>query len=121
MSTAAYHREWRKKNYKQNLQRERRNRNKPKMKAWRKIYDTAYYQANKSRIQERHRQRRLEQPERYQARDIMDYAIRSGRLKRLPCEKCGNPKSEGHHTDYSKPLDVKWLCRIHREAERKVL
>jgi hypothetical protein len=41
----------------------------------------------------------------------------SGRLKKLPCEVCGNPKSDGHHDDYAKPLDVKWLCRKHH-AER---
>jgi hypothetical protein len=39
--------------------------------------------------------------------------VRNGRLKRLPCEKCGILKTEAHHDDYSKPLDVRWLCRAH--------
>jgi len=38
-------------------------------------------------------------------------AIREGKLKQIPCVVCRNPKSEAHHEDYSKPLDVIWLCR----------
>lgn len=38
-------------------------------------------------------------------------AINKGTLTRQPCERCGNIKSEGHHEDYSKPLEVVWLCR----------
>ncbi len=40
-------------------------------------------------------------------------AIKSGRLVRLPCVVCDDPKSNGHHEDYSKPFDVIWLCRSH--------
>lgn len=49
-------------------------------------------------------------------------AIRSGKLIRLPCEICGYEKSEAHHDDYTKPLDVRWLCRKHHlEHHGKVL
>lgn len=47
------------------------------------------------------------------ARHVSKHAIRKGRLVRLPCEKCGEPKTEAHHDDYSKPLEVRWLCRKH--------
>jgi len=47
------------------------------------------------------------------ASDIVSNAIRDGRMKRQPCEVCGDPKSEAHHPDYAKPLDVMWLCRSH--------
>jgi hypothetical protein len=40
-------------------------------------------------------------------------AVKRGKMTKLPCEVCGNPKSEAHHPDYDKPLDVMWLCRKH--------
>lgn len=54
------------------------------------------------------------------ARARCAYAIKTGKLVRLPCEGCGEAKSEAHHDDYSKPLEVKWLCRsCHAAAHRK--
>lgn len=48
-------------------------------------------------------------------------AIRDGRLARGLCEACGtNLNIHGHHEDYSKPLDVIWLCsKHHGELHRK--
>jgi hypothetical protein len=53
------------------------------------------------------------------ARGKLNLAVHHGRVKRQPCEVCGAPKAEAHHEDYSKPLDVEWLCPTHhRERER---
>lgn len=46
-------------------------------------------------------------------------AIRDGRLVRQPCEVCGNIVSQAHHDDYSKPLDVRWLCTTHHAEWHK--
>jgi hypothetical protein len=43
-------------------------------------------------------------------------ALKSGLLQKLPCSICGNEKSESHHENYEKPLDVVWLCRQHHRA-----
>ncbi len=40
-------------------------------------------------------------------------AIREGKLTPKPCEICGEPRTQAHHEDYSKPLEVKWLCKNH--------
>jgi hypothetical protein len=34
-----------------------------------------------------------------------------GKIDRKPCEKCGSEDSQMHHEDYSRPLEVTWLCR----------
>jgi hypothetical protein len=39
------------------------------------------------------------------------YAISTGIITSKPCEMCGNEKSEAHHNDYRKPMEVRWLCR----------
>lgn len=60
-------------------------------------------------------------PEKFKARSAVSNAIRSGRLVRRPCRGCGSTsKVEGHHPDYSKPLDVVWLCDACHHAEHRV-
>lgn len=64
---------------------------------------------------------RAKNPEKERARAMVQRACRAGKLIRLPCEMCGNEHSEAHHPNYSKPLDVRWLCRIHhRGIERRL-
>ncbi len=60
-------------------------------------------------------------PTKSRARDRVYKAIKAGKLKRKPCEVCGALNTHAHHHDYSKPLDVKWLCpachaRVHHPA-----
>lgn len=54
------------------------------------------------------------------ARKRVASAIRTGKLKSQNCEICGDKKTEAHHTDYSKPLSVIWLCRKHHNRITKV-
>lgn len=49
------------------------------------------------------------------ARVQVRLALKYGRLKRNPCEVCGNKKVEAHHDDYTKQLNVRWLCKNHHE------
>ena len=49
------------------------------------------------------------------------YQHQYGKLKPEPCEGCGDPKAQKHHDDYSKPLEVRWLCvNCHILLHRKV-
>jgi hypothetical protein len=60
-------------------------------------------------------------PMRYAAHIIAGNATRDGKL--IPATECSVCKStkkiEGHHDDYTKPLDVRWLCEsCHKDWHR---
>jgi hypothetical protein len=52
-------------------------------------------------------------PEKYLAHIAVQRALGSGEIVKGVCEVCGDPAVDGHHDDYSKPLEVRWLCRQH--------
>ncbi len=52
---------------------------------------------------------------RVKARSDINHAIRDGKVERMPCLACGEEKSEAHHYDYNKPLEVEWFCKKHHE------
>ena len=58
----------------------------------------------------------------YKSRQTLRNAVYRGKIKKEPCEVCGKIRVCGHHKDYSKPLEVNWLCsthhgQIHRKYE----
>jgi hypothetical protein len=55
-------------------------------------------------------------PEKNACRVAFRNADRRGDVRRKPCFVCGAKKVEAHHWDYTKPMDVFWLCRSHHVA-----
>lgn len=54
-----------------------------------------------------------EQRMKMNARSYLHVYIKRGVVSRKPCVLCGTFPAEPHHTDYSKPLQVVWLCKFH--------
>jgi hypothetical protein len=63
--------------------------------------------------------------ERRRALNKVTKAVRRGLLVPQPCERCGfegrckdgRRKVHAHHDDYSKPLEVRWLCKACHHIE----
>ena len=54
---------------------------------------------------------RIKHPLKAWCRRQLNHAITAGKIKRQPCMNGCKAKAEAHHSDYSKPFDVLWLCR----------
>ncbi len=57
-------------------------------------------------------------PEALRAQHALTNALATGKIVRQPCKICGSANSHGHHEDYSKPLEVRWLCSLHHAQIR---
>jgi hypothetical protein len=60
-------------------------------------------------------------PLKKRAHIITTNAIHAGKLiKPSHCEQCDTVRVEAHHDDYSKPLEIRWLCLVcHKRADRE--
>lgn len=62
------------------------------------------------------------------AHNLTEQAILKGILIRQPCEVCGETgnfvdgrsRVQAHHDDYTKPLEVRWLCQQHHHEWHKL-
>ncbi len=91
-------------------------KNKEKMNLYRSKYrlkNLDSEQAREKQYSDRHKQYRIDNPHKIKAKNLADYAQKKGFIiKPDRCSKCDkNIKIEKHHPDYSKPLEVIWLCR----------
>ena len=52
---------------------------------------------------------------------LVGNAMRDGKITKQPCEVCGSIRVQGHHDDYLKPFDIRWLCTTHHALHHKRL
>ena len=50
-------------------------------------------------------------PEKIRAREMVHYAVKTGKLIKPDKCKCGKTPVYAHHKDYNQPLKVVWLCK----------
>jgi len=51
---------------------------------------------------------------------ILNNALKYKTIERQLCWVCGT-KAEAHHPDYSRPLDVVWLCKKHHHEVHQMI
>lgn len=84
---------------------------------YRKRYFREYQAAHRETMNARRRrngqQRRERTRDKRRVHAKVYNAIKYGRIERPgKCSRCGTQcKPEGHHDDYSKPLEISWLCQ----------
>lgn len=116
------------------LQKKWRDNNPDKLKLYREknkekqaIYYKKWYEQNGRKrsvkqIQQIHKWSK-NHPIEVKARNLLGSAIRSRKIKKpKDCSICKKNKKHiiGHHTDYNKPLDVKWVCSsCHKKIRHK--
>ncbi len=93
----------------------------------RRIYQREYERNKKKknpskylyRVSQSVKKWRAKHPIKEKAHKKVFVELRAGRITKLPCMICQNPKSESHHKNYFRPLEIIWLCKIHhRMADR---
>jgi hypothetical protein len=82
-------------------------------RAWRK--------ANPDKVRKETREQRAKNPKAYKARTAVANALATGKLKKSLCAFCLNSKVQAHHLDYSKPLEVVWLCAEHHGMHHRLI
>ena len=92
-----------------------------------------YYSKNKDKILKQRRQSKKLQiwykyyrktPQnkiQHKCHNAVHQAIKKKKLTKNKCKVCGNPNSQAHHEDYTKPLDIIWLCSKHHYRKNRKL
>lgn len=75
-----------------------------------------------ARASEYRRRYREKDEQRNRAHNAVNNAVRAGTLKVTPCVRCGYGVGlHAHHEDYSKQLEVMWLCKpCHGQRHREI-
>ena len=95
-----YHKQWREKN-------------RIKIRKYNREYNSLYRKKNGYGNEKGWAKRN---PIKVHAHMLFKCAIRKGLIKRGNCEVCHKKNAQGHHDDYFKPLEVRWLCTVHHKA-----
>jgi hypothetical protein len=80
---------------------------------YRRKYQRDAFKLKPKQEHDRRKKYALKYPEKIKVYSIVSKVIKLGKLVRSACVDCGSTtKIHGHHEDYTKPLEVIWLCPV---------
>jgi hypothetical protein len=89
---------------------------------WKRKKNNAYYSKRSAMRAEKTAKWRANHPDRRRAHQAVQTGKRNGTIIPKPCETCGSThRVHAHHDDYSKPLEIAWLCHIHHMERHAML
>lgn len=88
------------------------------LRAYYREYNRERYQTHREQEQARRKRWADKNQDKIKAHRAVQAALKRKKnpLVKLPCGVCGALKVNAHHEDYSKPLEVIWLCPVHHSA-----
>lgn len=97
--------------YGQDVAKRERIKHADKYREWKR----AYKQTEKGKAAAARHAKNNYKPDRNAAQQAVKWALKTGKLTKLPCLICGDDDSLGHHPSYAPDmrLSVTWLCVHH--------
>lgn len=93
-----------------------------KNRGWKNECARKWSREHKEQLLEKQRKYRKKNPEKCRAQSLVNSYVARGKIIRpMQCEVCGKiGRTDAHHEDYTKPLDVIWVCRkCHAMLDKK--
>lgn len=90
--------------------RDYREKNREKLREYNKAYNSAWRKKHGYHNEQKWARNN---PIKVLAQQKLRKAVMLGKIKKFWCEVCHSTEVVAHHDDYSKPLKVRWLCKIH--------
>ncbi len=85
----------------------------------RKVGSRYEYEIEPGKWVSRQRINQMRNRKAHSARTTVNICLKTGTLKRQPCEKCGKPNAQFHHWNYDDAYAIIWLCEEHHNLHSK--
>ena len=95
-----------------NWYRNYREKNREKLREYHRKYNKEWRKINGYHNEKKWKKNN---PLKFRVEKKLSKAIKNGKIIRGKCEICGEKNALGHHENYNKSFEVRWLCPLHHK------